>query len=264
VRSFFYRAMVAGACKVDPTPFIVSRRLREQPAPRCRLALVYTGRSPDSVRVMVEDAISAGFDVRLWALREIDHELASLTVGSGVRSRLELHNRLLGSPGDDWLVVADDDVRFRHGTVADLVRAAAMLGLDIAQPAHEQGSHRSHRLTRRLPFHAARLTTFVECGPVVAFSPRVASWVLPFPDYGMGWGVELMWHDLQTKGFRLGIVDAVSIMHLFPAATSYDHVDEQERLTLLLRERGLSSLAEMQSTVKRIPPWPSRWARRRG
>jgi hypothetical protein len=208
---------------------------------------------------MVADAVAAGFDVRLWALDQVDRELAALTVGSGRGSRLELHNRLLGDPGEDWLVVADDDIVFRQGTVADLVGAASMLGLDISQPAHERGSHRSHRLTRRLPFHAARLTTFVECGPLVAFSPQVAPRVLPFPDYGMGWGVELLWHDLRAEGFRLGIVDAVSIMHQFPAATSYEDDVETQRLTRLLEARGLTSLADMHEVVERIPLWRRAW-----
>jgi hypothetical protein len=255
MREFAYRTAVAGGCWLDPTPFIVSRKTRRHRAPRCRLALVYTARSPECVRTIADDAHAAGFDVRLWALDRIDPDLASSTIGSGPGSRLELHNRLAGSADDEWLVVSDDDVRFEHGTIVDFVRTAALLGLDIAQPAHERGSYATHRITRRLPFHAARETTFVECGPIVAFSPRAAARILPFPDFGMGWGLELLWHDLRTEGYRLGIVDSVSIVHLFRAARSYDNSDEEDRLKRLLRERGLTSLADVQANVRRVPPW---------
>jgi hypothetical protein len=142
--------------------------------------MVYTGRAPNAARRLVGDCLAAGFEVRLWALNEVDPALRELTVGSGAGDRLAIHAELhAGAAEEEWLVIADDDVVFRHGSLADFLRVAASAALDVAQPAHEPGSCANIRFTRRVPFRAVRVTTFVESGPVVALSPKAAAAALP-------------------------------------------------------------------------------------
>jgi hypothetical protein len=243
------RAAKAGACVVDPTPALFSRRVRRRPLPPSRLALVYTGRSIPETLALVSRSAADGIDVRLWALGDTHPDLARWTVGSGPGSRLDLLSQLLGEPDDRWLVIADDDIVFRQGSISDLVRAADMLGFDIAQPSHERGSYTTHRITRRVPFTVARHTTFVETGPLVAFSPRVAPSVVPFAPLGMGWGIELLWQDMLHDGFQLGIIDAISLRHLFPAGIDYDRQDEFRQLRQMLDDRGYRTLADAQRTT---------------
>ena len=72
------------------------------------------------------------------------------------------------------------------------------------------GREVSHGITRAQPRSRARLTTFVESGPLVAIAPEWVDRVTAAPAWrGMGWGLELDWIDLQAEGCRLGIVDAV-------------------------------------------------------
>ena len=69
-----------------------------------------------------------------------------------------------------------------------------------------------------------RETTFVEIGPVTAFSRAAAAELLPFPkDLKMGWGLDVHWAAVaQERGWRIGVVDATPIGHtLRPAAADY-------------------------------------------
>jgi hypothetical protein len=71
----------------------------------------------------------------------------------------------------------------------------------------------------------------------------------------MGWGLEFVWRALQERGLRLGILDAVSIVHLFGAGRDYSRSVEGQRLERLCSESGVTSLEEIQITLRRFPPW---------
>ena len=77
----------------------------------------------------------------------------------------------------------------------------------------------------------------------------------------MGWGVDLIWSDLQKAGCRLGIVDAVSLRHLAPAAQGYEVGPEADRLRAMMKARGIKSLHAFQRTLgawriwQKDPPW---------
>jgi hypothetical protein len=262
-RSRLVRGLAEVCSTVDPTPRLAGRLLRGQPPPPVSAISVYRNRNEATVGALIEPLLAAGASVRLWALDRPAVGLAEHTVGHGPGRRFQLLNRLLDGVAGRPLVVFDDDVRFRRGNLVDLVSLAAALGLDIAQPAHERASDASHPITRRRPFAVARLTNFVEIGPVVCFSAGVLSRVAPFPEAAMGWGTELVWADLVEEGFRLGIVDAVSLVHLGRLHEGYDTREDQERLSAALAERGLASLEEHTRTYRRIRLGELRARRRR-
>jgi hypothetical protein len=204
----------------------------------------------------------AGWPVRLWALDEEAPSLAAETLGAGAGTKFELVNGLLedAPPGaGDHVVVADDDAVFVRGSIVSFLRKAASADFGLAQPAHVPWSNISHRITWMRPFSNARLTTFVEIGPIFAVAPRWQKCVFPFPDgLGMGWGLELDWMDLQPRGCRLGIVDSTPIRHLSPYATAYTADAEFEKLTRLLEERGAPGWRGLQRTLATWRPWQSR------
>src|SRR5262249_8900916 len=144
------------------------------PAPALNVVAIYRRRNAATLLELLEPAVRAGAGVSLWALDEVDPSLERWTSGCGPGGRFALANRLV-DPDAGWVVLADDDVRFRDGDVVELVRYARALDLDISQPAHALGSNVSHSFTRRAPFRVARWTSFVEIGPVVAFSRRALS-----------------------------------------------------------------------------------------
>jgi hypothetical protein len=157
------------------------------------------------------------------------------------------------------VVVADDDAVFVRGSLASFLETMAAAQLDLAQPGHVLRSNISHRITWRRPLSRARLTTFVEIGPLFAVDPAWRDRIMPFPSgIGMGWGLELDWMDLRADGCRLGIVDATPIRHLSPFAAAYAPDEEIAKLTRLLEERGAPDWRGLRRTVATWRPWRRR------
>jgi hypothetical protein len=229
------------------------------------LVCVYRTRHVAEVERLIVEAAGLGMAVALWALDAPSPSLAAVTVGAGAGSRLTLLNRLCASvaaTAAGTLIMADDDVVFVRGGLGRLLCAVDRCGFGIAQPAHAPGSYRSHALTASRPFTLARQTTFVEVGPLVVVGAAWRSRVLPLPEhFGMGWGLDVLWHDLGRDGCRLGIVDAVTIRHLAPPGDDYDRGPERERLNAVLRARKLRSVREIQRCLvawrlwERRPAW---------
>ena len=226
---------------------------------------VYRRRNAAVLQQLLTPALDAGWTVSLWALDERAPGLDVVTAGAGPGTKFELVNRLLEErppDADVSVVVSDDDAVFVRGDLVSFVDKAVAAGLDLAQPAHVLRSNISHRITWRRPLSRARLTTFVEIGPIFAVAPAWRERILPFPDgLGMGWGLELQWMDLRAEGCRLGIVDSTPIRHLSPFATAYAADEEVAKLTRLLEERGAPGWKGLRKTVgtwrpwRRRPPW---------
>jgi hypothetical protein len=229
------------------------------------LLCVYREENAGSTIRLAAQAREAGMEVVLWALREQIASLAPFTVGAGPGLRMDLLNRLWATVARSTyqqVVIADDDVALADGSLARLRAAALRCGFGIAQPAHRWRSGCSYAITRRRWFTLARHTTFVEPGPLYIVSAPWVHHVLPFPDgFGMGYGLWLLWRDLQARGCRLGIIDGVTIHHPRAIATEYDVEAEVARMRELLRARGLSRPVDAQRTLGtwRVwaaePPW---------
>jgi hypothetical protein len=226
---------------------------------------VYRRRNAGVVTGLLAPARAAGWTVALWALDETDPALDDLTLGSGPGAKFDLLNRLLDErrpPSGSPVVVADDDVVFVRGDVSSFVLAAQAARLDLVQPAHVLWSNISHRITWMRPHAKARLTTFVEIGPIFAVSAGWRDRVLPFPQgIGMGWGLDIGWMGLRGEGCRLGIVDSTPIRHLSPFAAAYRSDEEMARVNRMLEERGAAGWGDLRQTLatwhrwRARPPW---------
>ncbi|MCW3005838.1 MAG: hypothetical protein JWP17_464, partial [Solirubrobacterales bacterium] len=154
------------------------------------------------------------------------HHVELATTGPGTRGKFENLDALLDAhppTGHDWLLVLDDDVVLPAGFLDALLAAARRLDLTLAQPAHRLHSHAAWSVTRRHPFATARETAFVEIGPVTLIRADAFSDLLPFPPLRMGWGLDVHWSALaRERGWRLGVVDAVPVLHAAaPAGSAY-------------------------------------------
>jgi hypothetical protein len=219
----------------------VARGLRvvesAEPSSRIRLHTMSAGSPPTALLCIyrrdnapnVERLVASGPPdtvVRLWALDETAPRLAQWTIGSGPGLRVPLLNRCwLALPDgfDGYVVHADDDVELTRGSLQDALSLGAHARLDIAQPAHDGRSRSSHVINAARPFTLARLTTFVEIGPIVILSPRASALTMPMPTrYGMGPGLEVEWMATAHRGLRLGVLDAVTMRHLGEPGAAYD------------------------------------------
>jgi len=253
--------------RADPSYWLRVRRWREPvPEPVVLVGVYRTRHVPDVERV-VEQVLRLGGDVRLWALQEVAPTLAAHTLGVGPGLRTDLMNRLWETGPchpDATVVLWDDDIAFERGDLARLLRAVARGGFDLAQPTHGPGAHRGWKVTYSRYLSIARWVGWIEVGPVVVVAPRIREQVLPFPPgFGMGWGVELVWYDqARALGWRLGMVDAVSIHHLTVVGTDYDVESERARVRGMLAERA-SRVVELQHHLGTWRPWQRRapWLR---
>jgi hypothetical protein len=237
------------------------------PAPALLLC-VYRGKNAASVTRLVSQCRAAGMDVALWALHESIGCLAPFTVGGGAGLRMDLLNRLwatMSHSAYQHVVIADDDVVVADNSLTRIRTAVSRCGFGIAQPAHHSHSRYSYAITRQRWLALARHTTFVEPGPLFVVSAPWIRHVLPFPqDFGMGFGLWLLWQDLQALGCRLGIVDGVAIEHASAIASDYDPTMERARLRQLLRARGLLRPSDAQRTLGTWWAWEAEpsWTRR--
>jgi hypothetical protein len=229
------------------------------------LIAVYRARHAADVARVVRSAEALGADVRLWALEAEDPRLAAHTLGVGPGLRTDLMNRLWRDrpcDPDATVVLLDDDIAFVRGDLAGLLRGVRRAGFDLAQPTHAPGAHRGWPFTWSRYLTLARWVTWVEVGPVVVVGPKVRDEVLPFPPgFGMGWGIETVWYEHgRDDGWRLGMVDAVSIHHLTVVGTDYDVGPERARVREMLEARG-TRVVDLQHCLgtwrpwQRQPPW---------
>lgn len=229
---------------------------------------VYRRPNVPYVGELVGVALERGWPTAWWALEVVEPELADVTVGVGQGTRLSLLNELAEHvPNHGYLVVSDDDVMFTRGNLDSLVALCDRARLDLAQPARSDDNVRfelnvAHAITRARRLSRVRLTTFVETGPLVVVGPRWRDRILPFPEErGMGWGVELDWHELWKGGCVLGIVDDVRIAHLGDPGSEYDAGVEAARIHEELARRRYEGWKDLQRTVgvwrpwTRTPPW---------
>lgn len=227
---------------------------------------IYRAANASRVARLLAPALAAGWTTAWWALDRVAPALAAHTVGVGPGEKLPLLDEALGrhGPPSGAVVLSDDDIAFARGDVVELVELAARAGLGLAQPAHAPGSEVSHGITRVRPRSRARLTTFVESGPLVAIAPEWTGRVLPLPrERGMGWGIELDWIDLAADGCRLGIVDAVQVRHLDKVGATYDDSAIRARMHEELEGRGVQDWGPLQRTLATWRPWQRRpaWVR---
>lgn len=226
---------------------------------------IYRSANARYVRQLVEPALARGWRTAWWALDETHSLLRDITVGQGRGLKLALLNETLRrlGPSDSWTVISDDDLRFRKGDVTSLLQLCDRASFDLAQPARAADTQLSHQITAAVPRSRARLTTFVECGPIFVVGPRFRDRILPLPEgRGMGWGMELDWYDLIVEGCRLGIVDGTPVEHMGKWTEDYDRADVHRALVEELEAHGHPMWSGMRKTLEIWRPWQRRpsWA----
>jgi GT2 family glycosyltransferase len=188
------------------------------------------------------------------------HDVELHTCPADGRGKFENLNLLLDAhpaEGHDWLLVIDDDVELPRGFLDRFLFLCERFSLALAQPAHRLNSHAAWPVTRRRAHSAVRETDFVEIGPVTAFARATFPVLLPFPELRMGWGLDVHWAALaRERGWRCGIVDAVSIRHrAAPAAAAYARQEAVAEARTFLAGRPYLSAREADRTLTTHRGW---------
>jgi hypothetical protein len=247
----------------EPSARVLARSTNAE-APPLAVVCVYRTRNAQVVLDLVRGA-GPGATIRLWALEEIAPALAEWTIGSGPGLRTALLNRCIAALPDDhrgFVAICDDDAAFSQGNLAVTAATARAARLSLSQPAHDTHSLNSHRLNEARPWSRARLTTFVEVGPVLLVHDEAPALVLPMDEsFGMGSGLEIEWmrEARRNADFRLGVVDLTRVRHLGPPGAEYDLEGGLSSFRTGLEEMGgyrhaLQTLATWRVWQRR-PPW---------
>ncbi len=193
-------------------------------------------------------------------LRRSRHELRFATAPAEAAGKFENLNLLLAdNPPDayDWLLIVDDDVALPHGFLDAFIFLAERFQLRLAQPAHRHRSHAAWRVTRRRALAVARVTAFVEVGPVVGLAAPTFDALLPFPALRAGWGLDAHWSAIANEHrWPIGVIDATPITHrLRTIASSYDRREAIEEAHRFLSGRPYTRAVDAQRTLATHRSW---------
>lgn len=147
----------------------------------------------------------------------------------------------------EYILLADDDLRFKPGGITKLFLECEQSGLGLLQPALALGSWVNHPVTLQRPGSRVRRTTFVEMMAPV-FSREVLGELLDtFLLTPSSLGVDWIWaHRLRGRDL-IGIVDAVPVVHTRCTDPT------KGALYVELRRRGLNPWADLQEIRARMP-----------
>ncbi|QSR89624.1 DUF707 domain-containing protein [Methylacidiphilum caldifontis] len=155
---------------------------------------------------------------------EIDPELKAYTLKKGSFWKFSAANQLIPKESSfDYIFLCDDDVELPDGFLDHYMEWVLKYGFDLSQPARSHQSFIDHPFTEKIDGIKARLTRYVEIGPVVCISRRALELLFPFPEFPpSGWGLDYHWPViLQKSGLKLGIIDQVSCIHNFRIPVKY-------------------------------------------
>lgn len=169
------------------------------------------------------------------------HQITIAVTEMGNRSKFENINHAIAGKNlqlFDWIVIVDDDMTTPLGLLDESIFLAKMADLRLFQPAHKFQSYAAFEISHRHWNSLVRQTHFTEIGPMTVLHKSTFNALLPFPDAGMGYGLDVYWSEICRKNdWKIGIVDATPIRHLNPVARAYG----QEKAV----EEGRGFLAHM-------------------
>lgn len=180
-----------------------------------------------------------------------DPAVAPVTVKAieAPRPRFALVNELLAGVSLDryaYVLVCDDDFRVPEAFVDRYLALVGRHDLALAQPARTHGSHVEHAITEQMEGLDARLTRFVETGPLFSIRRDALRLLVPFDEAAPeGRGCEFVWPvALETAGLRMGIVDATPLTCDLRPPGLRDVAAEQRLMKAFLDQRSHVSRAE--------------------
>lgn len=194
--------------------------------------------------------------VALGAMGEPAHGLAGDTVladmSGGKFENLNLIAEKVEPLAADWILIVDDDITVGRHFLDRLLAVAERFEFSLAQPALSRASYGWYNVNRRHPA-VCRQTRFVEIGPVVLMRREAYEQLAPFPEEGMGWGLDLHWAAVAERlEWRLGVIDAVPVRHETRRyASAIDYASSREAAERLLAERDHVTYVEVESELVR-------------
>ena len=129
----------------------------------------------------------------------------------------------------------------------DFLGYVAKFRFALSQPARTPESYIDHFITACMPGIDARLTRFVEIGPIFCIHRSAFGVLLPFDERSpMGWGYDFVWPTIiERHGLRMGIVDATPVGHkMRKPGMNYSRQTVLDQMECLLKAKPHLALAD--------------------
>jgi hypothetical protein len=172
------------------------------------------------------------------------HQVTAATMPMGERGKFDNINLALSEydlSTFDWILIVDDDIALPPHFLDLFVYFCWREKLQLAMPAHRFLSYKSYAVTERHWGSAARLTNFVEIGPLTLLHASLFAALIPFPSLRFAWGLDVLWSsEAKRRGWRLGVVDATPVRHLRPIGLSYSSGEAVQEGQHFLEARNIS------------------------
>lgn len=139
----------------------------------------------------------------------------------------------------DYIIFTDDDIAIHDNFIDVYINVLEKYDLKIAQPSRVAHSFNMHNIVLQRKNCVARVTNFVEIGPIFSFHKSIFQEVLPFPKNAeMGWGLDYIWPKIAEKNnFSIGIVDLITVDHSYrPQSKTYSNQKSMEQMDNLLND----------------------------
>ncbi len=160
---------------------------------------------------------------------------------------VETFHDVLTSTPYRYVLLLDDDVKFRPGDISRFFDICNRERLDLCQPALAWGTHATFDVTLWNPACSVRQVGFVEV-MAPCFSRATLEELLPtFRLTRSTWGIDHAWGSLLAGQNRIAIVDAVRVHHTKPVDL------ENGPFYRLMRSLGVDPHADMSEVLERYP-----------
>ena len=198
---------------------------------------------------------------RLGSMGEASAALGAETIQQQLnRGKFQNLNELIDPDpaAFDWLLIMDDDVDLPAGFLNTMITVCEKYDLAVAQPAQTRYSNANWSVARRHFASVARLTEFVEIGPVTLIRADAARFLTPFPaDLRYGWGLDFHWAAVAKEhNLRMGVVDIAAVRHVsrkVASTYSWDAAQEEGREFLRTVEHLPNTVAHATLQTFRRP-----------
>ncbi|MBV0888059.1 hypothetical protein KTQ54_05825 [Komagataeibacter oboediens] len=170
----------------------------------------------------------------------VDFATARMMQGKGKFSNINTALSQVNLPDYDWVIVTDDDVDLPPRFLDMFIPLCEIMKLKISQPAHRYHSYTSFTFNYRKWNSIARVTRYVEDGPVTAFHRDALAYLFPFPELRWAWATDILFcHEAHKRNHNVGIVDYTAIEHLKPAGNDYSVREAMTEARAFLARKSL-------------------------
>lgn len=146
-----------------------------------------------------------------------------------------------------YVLLLDDDVKFRPGDISRFFDICDREGLELSQPALDWGTHATFPVTLWNPACRVRRVGFVEV-MAPCFSRAALEQLLPtFRLTRSTWGIDHAWAHLLAGQGRIAVVDAVRVEHVKPVDLA------NGAFYRMMSRLGVDPKAELAEVLARYP-----------